>query len=69
MLLCSRFLGFNEMDASGKQVGPLTLTEFEVYLIMLGIARQGQCPLLEAGMSQMQADKDVLHSIVDVVFR
>ena len=69
MLMFARFLGFNEMDASGKHVGPLSLTELEVYLIMLGIARQGQCPLLEAGMSQMQADKDVLHSIVDVVFR
>ena len=69
MLTFARFLGFDEMDASGKQAGVLSATELEVYLIMLGLALQGQCPLLEAGMSQMEADKDVLHSIVDIVFR
>ena len=69
MLTFARFLSFDEMDASGKQAGSLGSTELEVYLIMLGLARQGQCPLLEAGMSRMEADKDVLHSIVDIVFR
>ena len=40
----------------------------QLYLVMLSLARQGQCPLLEAGMSRMMAEEDIFLHIIDVVF-
>jgi hypothetical protein len=69
MVLFARFLGFAVMDGRAKERGPIGVDGLEAYLVMLAVARQGECPLLEAGMKHMKANVEVLTRMVDCCFQ
>ena len=69
MVLFARFLGFTPMDGRGKDCSAIDVDGLETYLVMLAAARQGECPLLEAGVKRMKADVEVLTRIVDCLFQ
>jgi hypothetical protein len=68
MVLFARFLGFEVLGEDGAARPPIGNECLEVYLMMLAASRQGQCPLLEPGMNEMKADREVLIKIVETVF-